>query len=200
MAPIRSFLLLLWSSSVLVSRVAHAEYARPPDGTYDRYDRYDRHELLDDGEPHSTVRLFTGPVLRVSDEAARGGLALALDVGARAAGVRFSSAWVRTGSDHGFSQYGGELWVDFAKEEPFHPILAAGAAVARLDRAKSDLHVTSDTIGVGLLRATIQYRLPVDRVDARAALDVVGGVPAVGAHAADASPWMLATIGVGVGF
>jgi hypothetical protein len=200
MVSIRSRLLLPLTSLMLISRVSHADYARPPDGTYDRYDHYERREAAPDAEPHSTVRLFTGPVLRLSDEAARGGLALALDVGARAAGVRFSSAWVRTGSDHGFAQYGGELWVDFGKEEPFHPILAAGAAVARLDGAKSGSHVATETIGVGLLRATIQYRLPVDRVDARAALDVVGGVPAVGVHAGEASPWALATLFVGVGF
>ncbi|HVU04046.1 MAG TPA: hypothetical protein VHE30_19940 [Polyangiaceae bacterium] len=189
----------------LAPRAALADYAPPPDDRYPPPDRYDRYEPpepypRDEGEPRSTVRLFTGPLLRFSDEMARGGLGLSLDAGARAAGVRFSGAWVRSGSVGGLSQYGAEIWVDFAEHEPFHPILAAGAALARLDRASEADRVTADTLGAGTLRATLQYRLPVRGVDARAALDVVGVVPAVGVHASEHSPWATALLGVGVGF
>jgi hypothetical protein len=130
-------------------------------------------------------------------------LVLSLDAGRRGAGVRFTGAWIRSGSDGGLSQYGGDVWIDFANDDGLHPILGAGAAVAKLDHETTDptkTGVESDTIGVGMLRATLAYRLPVRDVDARAALDVVGSVPAVGAHAGDVTPWITAALTVGIGF
>src|SRR5690242_14049909 len=53
----------------------------------------------------STVRVSVGPTLRVADPKTDGGLYVALDVGSRAAGVRGSGSWVRTGTEHGVSQY-----------------------------------------------------------------------------------------------
>jgi hypothetical protein len=195
----------LASLSILVvllsTAPARAEFAPPPDFQQDHYER--REPALPaadtDYPPRSTVRLFTGPALRISDDAARGGLGLALDAGARGAGARFAGTWVRSGAKGGSSQYEAELWLDFSEHDPIHPILAAGAALARLDRDLGG-RLESESIGVGLLRATLQYRLPVRDVDARAALDVVGSMPAVGAHAADATPWVTAAVMVGVGF
>jgi hypothetical protein len=187
---------------LLLPAPARADFARPPDGDYDHYDHYERREPSyseGDYEPRSTVRLFTGPALRFSDDATRGGLGLALDAGARGAGARFAGTWVRSGTSGGSSQYEAELWLDFAEQGPIHPILAAGAALARLDRDVGG-RLESDIIGVGLLRATLQYRLPVHGVDARAALDVVGSMPAVGTRAADVTPWVTAALMVGVGF
>ena len=88
---------------------------------------------------------------------------------------------------------------DFAEHSAVHPIVGAGAALARLDHNRSG-RIESDTVGIGLLRGTLQYRLPVQGVDARAAIDVVGSMPAVGARAADTTPWVTAALMVGVGF
>jgi hypothetical protein len=130
-------------------------------------------------------------------------LVLALDAGSRGAGARFSGAWIRSGSDQGLSEYAAEVWIDFADREVLHPILAAGAALARLDHqatSPGETGIESENIGVGVLRATLQYRLPVKDVDARAAADVMGSVPAVGVHAADVTPWVTAAVTVGIGF
>jgi hypothetical protein len=186
-------------SLLLFTAPARAEFAPPPDSPPDRYEWRDPTPAYGGYEPRSTVRLFTGPALRISDDAARGGLGLAIDAGSRGAGARFAGTWVRSGTNGGSSQYEAELWLDFSEHDPIHPILAAGAALARLDRDVGG-HLATESIGVGLLRATLQYRLPVRDVDARAALDVVGSMPAVGAHAADASPWVTAAVMVGVGF
>ena len=92
------------------------------------------------------------------------------------------------------------MWIDFADRDVLHPILGAGAALARLDRESAMTgSIDSEGIGVGVLRGTLQYRLPVRDVDARAALDLVGSVPAVGAHAADVTPWVTAALTVGIG-
>lgn len=189
----------------LVQGKALADYAPPPDDRYPPdYDARPSRELDWERKPPSTVRLFTGPAVRFSDDPARGGLVLALDAGSRGAGARFSGAWIRSGSDQGLSQYAGEVWVDFADREALHPILGAGAALARLDHRSSSIggetSTDSENIGVGVLRATLQYRLPVKDVDARAAVDVTGAVPAVGARAADVAPWLTAAVTVGVGF
>jgi hypothetical protein len=53
--------------------------------------------------PTSTIRVHTGPALRISEHAPDGGLFAALDIGERAAGVRFSGAWVRVGATRGMS-------------------------------------------------------------------------------------------------
>jgi hypothetical protein len=197
---------VLWAFVLLslLPGIARADYARPPDDRYPPdYDQRPREELDWERRPTSTIRLFTGPAARFSDEPARGGLVLALDAGSRGAGARFSGAWIRSGSDRGSSEYAAQVWIDFADREVLHPILGAGAALARLDRQTTvpgETGIVSENIGVGVLRATLQYRLPVKDVDARAAADIVGSVPAVGAHAADVSPWVTASVTVGIGF
>jgi hypothetical protein len=201
---------------VLTSAAAHAQFAEPPDSdepalAVDAEDDRDRdrdrgrdpYNYEDDIVigPRSSLRVFTGPALRISDDAAEGGLFVALDVGARAAGARLSGTWIHAGSAGGASQYAGEIWVDFRDEDRIHPILAAGAGVARLDRVdQATGDVAAATIGIGLLRGSLQYRLPVRGVDARAALDVIGSLPAFGEAAEDASPWLTLSASVGVGF
>jgi hypothetical protein len=188
-------------------------FAEPPPGedpliAHSEYPNYDRlPPPVADGPtepplPSSTLRLHTGPVLRISETTPEGGLFAALDIGERAAGVRFSGAWVGVGDARGMSQYAGELWIDFGHGERLHPILGAGAGAARLellDRStgESDTH----TIGIGVLRGTLQYVLPVRGTDARASIDVMGAVPAIrGENTPEASPWLLALATVGVGF
>ena len=152
--------------------------------------------------PTSTVRLFTGPALRISEHAPDGGLFAALDIGERAAGIRFSGSWVRVGASRGMSQYAGELWIDFAHDQRLHPILGAGAGAARLDLVdRSTGETEAHTIGIGILRGSLQYVLPVRGTDARASIDVMGAVPAIrGSDTPESRPWMLALATVGVGF
>src|SRR5689334_21455908 len=80
-------------------------YARPPDGYWN--------EPPVAEPPTSTVRVDVGPAIRVGPGSPLGGLATAIDIGARAAGARFSGSWFRAGSDRGLSQYTAELWIDF---------------------------------------------------------------------------------------
>lgn len=169
---------------------------RPPEPRYYDDDRYDRYL------PRSTVRIHTGPALRISESSPDGGLFAAIDVGERAAGVRASGSWVRVGAEGGMSQYAGELWIDFGHDRRLHPILGAGAGVARLDlRDPTSGGLTAETIGIGVLRGTLAYMLPVGSTDARASIDVIGAVPAIRSEAAeDVAPWALVLATVGVGF
>jgi hypothetical protein len=149
----------------------------------------------------SRVRASVGPGLRVSEAATDGGLTAAIDLGSGAIGARASGSWVRVGSDAGLSQYGGDLWIDFGAGQRLHPIIGAGAAVARLNHQAADGGTQASSYGVGLLRGTLEYVLPVESADARAGIDAVGSVPAVkGQRAPDVSPWLLLTARVGIGF
>jgi hypothetical protein len=193
---------LLVSAMLATAAPARADYAQPP---WERArDRYDTEPVTraEEGPPsRSTVRLSTGPAVAFGGLDPRGGLVLALDVGSLGAGARFGGAWMRPGTRQGLSEYSGEIWVDFADHGEFHPILAAGAAVARLDRAAEGRDGTvTETIGAGVLRGTLEYVLPVRAVDARAGLDVSGSIPAIGSKTADLSPWVVTALRVGVGF
>ena len=99
------------------------------------------------------------------------------------------------------SQYAAELWIDFGAGQELHPIIAAGAGVARLDARDADGAETTATIGVGVLRGSLDYVLPISAADARVGLDLIGSVPATpGGASADARPWLLTVAHVGVGF
>ncbi|GMV17576.1 MAG: hypothetical protein HS104_12960 [Polyangiaceae bacterium] len=169
-------------------------YDQPYDRPYDRpYDDY--------YQPRSTVRIHTGPVLRISEASPDGGLFAAVDVGQKAAGLRVSGAWVRVGGERGLSQYGGELWLDFNHTGPLHPILGAGAAAARVQLDDGAGGTESHTIGVGTLRGTLQYALPIRDTDARASIDLIGAVPAIrGSDSPNTKAYLLALATVGVGF
>jgi hypothetical protein len=147
----------------------------------------------------SSLRVHVGPTLRVADPATNGGLYVALDIGSRAAGVRASGAWIRAGSDHGVSQYTAELWIDFGVGRELHPIIGAGAGIARVEGAGGDDETA--TLGIGVLRGSVDYVLPVAGVDARVGVDAIGCVPATpGGDSVDARPWLMAVGHVGVGF
>src|SRR5688500_4061506 len=194
---------------LLFSPAAGAEggFAEPPQQPLVREPspdyRADIHLPRDDGGPMqpSSLRMGVGPALRVAESETSGGLYVALDIGARAAGVRASGAWLRSGAERGVSQYTAELWIDFGVGRELHPIIGAGAGVARVERTDAAEDATTTTLGVGVLRGTLEYELPVAGVDARIGLDVLGSVPATpGGDSADASPWLLAVGHVGVGF
>jgi hypothetical protein len=180
-----------------VPRVALAEggFAEPPGRPLVPEPRpYDSYQGPDEPRPiqPSTVRVSVGPTLRFSEADADGGLYVAMDIGARAAGVRASGAWVRSGAEHGMSQYAAELWIDFGVGRELHPVIAAGAGIARLE---------DTTLGIGVLRASLDYVLPVAGVDARVGIDAIGNVPATpGGDPSDARPWFFAVGHVGVGF
>ncbi|MGE0322146.1 MAG: hypothetical protein AB7K71_16220 [Polyangiaceae bacterium] len=189
-----------------VSSVAHAQFADPPGGqpvVAVGGDDYVPPPSFEEPfyHPHSTVRFGVGPVLRLSEPGADGGLGLTIDVGSDAAGVRFSGLWVKTGAEQGLAQYAGELWLDFGHDKRLHPIVGAGAGLARIDLAQPDGSISGETIGVGLLRGSLQYLLPVDGTDARASLDVSGALPAIrGENGPDVKPWMTIGASVVVGF
>jgi hypothetical protein len=152
-------------------------------------------------EEPSTVRVSVGPALRVSKDAAEGGLAAAVDFGSGPAGARISGAWVHVGSDRGLAEYRAELFIDFGVGKRVHPILGAGAAVARLDSAGEDGSLETATYGVGVLRGSLEYVLPVNDADARAGIDAIGSVPAIHEKgASDPGPWLALVARVGVGF
>ena len=155
----------------------------------------------DQGESGSTVRLSVGPALRIAKGATDGGLAAAIDLGPGPAGARVSGTWVNVGSDGGLAEYRGELVIDFGGERRLRPILGAGAGVARLDRAEADGSVETATYGVGVLRGTLEYVLPVRGADARAGVDAIGSVPAIHEKGAgDPGAWISLVARVGVGF
>jgi len=124
-----------------------------------------------------------------------------VDIGEKAAGLRVSGAWVRVGGDRGLSQYGGELWLDFNHLGPLHPILGAGAAAARMQLSDGAGGTESHTLGVGTLRGTLAYALPIRDTDARASIDIIGAVPAIrGSDTPSTKAYVLALATVGVGF
>jgi hypothetical protein len=197
----------LFALSAFVARPAHAEsgFAEPPGEVLVTSDAPIR-SAEPEPEPElpavgSTVRVSVGPGLRVSGDAPDGGLVAALDAGSGAVGARVAGSWVRVGSPEGLSQYQAELWVDFGAGRRLHPILGAGAGVARVDHEGSDGAAQTATYGVGVLRGTLEYVLPVERADARAGLDVLGTVPAAyPRNAPDPGAWLLFVARVGVGF
>jgi len=163
----------------------------------------DREPPAAESEPESlsTVRVSVGPALRVSKEAAEGGLAAAVDLGSGPAGARISGTWVNVGSDRGLAEYRAELVIDFGSEKRLRPILGAGAGVARIDHAEQDGSVETATYGVGVLRGTLEYVLPVNGADARAGIDAIGSVPAIHQKGeSDPGAWLSLVARVGVGF
>jgi hypothetical protein len=197
------------------SALAHAEprFATPPDedaAAGDSQDaRPDEPPTHSDDSTHpgdvdaqeSALRVSTGPVVRATSDHADGGFGAAIDLGSRAAGVRFTGNWVGVGGARGLAQYDAQLWLDFGAAQRLHPIIAAGAGRAQLDVADAQGVVHDRTVGVGTLRATLEYVLPISEADARAGLDVEGVLPAiVGQSSAQIGDWLLLTARIGVGF
>ncbi len=189
---------------------AHAEprFARPP---ADFEDERPPATVVDDpggslrrsSAPRESAggRLSLGPALRVAERDRAGGLFVAMDFGSQSAGLRTAATWVRSGGSRGLSEYAAEIWLDFAGSRELHPIVAAGAALARVGMFDASGGETTATLGVGLLRASLEYALPVSGADARAGVDLIGNMPAVGAdRALDVGPWLLADAHIGVGF
>jgi hypothetical protein len=125
-----------------------------------------------------------------------------LDVGKAGAGVRASASWAGAGTGHGTSQFSGELWVDFGVGEVLHPMVGAGAALVRTDAEDpASGRIRTRTLGAAILRAALAYVLPVERADARAALECTAAVPAIqDGGPQPGQPWALVAATVGIGF
>jgi hypothetical protein len=188
----------------LVPAVAAAEpdFARPPDEPLVvDYGDPDPQPFPVPEAPSSLVRIYVGPALRLSEAIADGGLLAAFDVGDGATGFRASGAWIRAGAERGLSQYTGELWIDFGSRRRLHPVVAAGAGFARVGALNSTGHPVTANVGIGSLRGSLDYALPVAGEDARIGVDVIGNVPAIrSADVSDIGPWVVAAARVGIGF
>lgn len=175
-----------------------APLARDPDS-----EGHDRLPPIRDPAPwrsETTARLRIGPALRVGDEAA-GALFAGLDLGSGAAGLRLSASFARLGAESDAQQYGGELWLDVGGGGRLRPVVAAGAALARLSGPDPGGGRDAATLGVGTLRAGVDYVLPLRDADARAAVEILGALPAIrGSDDRERDPWILLMASVGVGF
>jgi hypothetical protein len=190
---------------------ARAENFATPPPSYNRTlivrDGYDSD--LDDAiiaEPRaSIVRLLVGPSGKLSPDGAAPGMLAAFEIGRGPTGFRLTGAWLDVGSETGLSQYTGELTIDFGGRSRFRPVIGAGGGVARTSSSVRDDGTrdpeTGAWLGVGVVRAGLGVRLPFEEADARVMLDVTGTLPAIrGSGAPDLSPWVLASLMVGIGF
>lgn len=115
--------------------------------------------------------------------------------------MRLTGNWVDVGGTRGLTQYDAQLWLDFGAAQRLHPIIAAGAGRAELALANAQGVVHDSAIGVGTLRATLEYALPIRDTDARAGLDVEGVLPAIVQQSSpQIGDWLLLTARIGVGF
>jgi len=166
----------------------------PPDDPYDTQ-AWRRSEL-------SPFRFHVGGAGRILEDEVTPGFMTALDIGRGPAGFRLSGSWLRVGSDDGVAHYTGELTLDLGGRMSWRPVLGAGAGLARVYEDKPDGEGTdAKSLGVGLVRAAIEYRIPVEATDTRAGVSVIGMLPAIRAEdAPDLKPWLVITATVGVGF
>jgi hypothetical protein len=139
----------------------------------------------------SLFRVSVGPALLF--EPASPGLLTALDIGRRAVGARLSAAFMRPENERGLAAYGGELWVDLGHRSQLHPLLGAGVSLLHggaLGRRGNS--------GAGVLRAGLEYELPIAEADARLGVNVIGLVPAI--ESDRTRPWVLGGVTIGAGF
>ncbi len=201
--------LALGFCAVISAAPAHAqEFATPPPGrgfiAGDGYDGgYDSVFVSDrDG---SVVRLFVGPGGMVSSNGAAPGMLASLEFGRGPAGLRLSGSWFDVGSETGMQQYTGEITLDFGGRSKLRPSIGAGGGLGVASSSvRSDGTVDQDhssLVGVGMLRAGLAYKLPLREADARLAFDITGTLPAIRAKdAPELSPWVFASLMVGIGF
>ena len=204
-----------WVAGLLVTAAGgaawaepRAGYAEPPDGR--------AYVVVGDGRDtppdpprqwgarsDSVLRLSVGSAGRTDFSELRPGLFAAADFGKGPAGFRASAAWVRVGYDDPLSQYTGELTLALLETARFVPTVGAGAGLARTYRVDpvTGARGGSANLGVGVLRAQLDYRLPLGDTDARTGIAAIGTMPAIRANdAPELRPWLLLTATVTVGF
>ncbi len=151
----------------------------------------------------SPFRLGVGSAVRAGDGTPRAGLQAALDLGQGPAGFRLSGTWVRVGYEDPLAQYTGELTLSLLDRGRLVPTLGAGAGLARTYRvdAAGQRAGGGANLGVGVLRAALDYRLPFRDADTRLGISATGTLPVMkGDDAPDLAPWLLATASLSVGF
>jgi hypothetical protein len=192
------------AASLLVGLpAAHAEFAPPPESPYGAREPRRQEPPLDPSgtgvepweppaaEKPSTFRFHVGPAVLLRP--AGPGLFTAVDIGERAVGARLSAVLLRAESAEGLAGYAGELWIDLRHRDRLPPIVGAGASLLHggaLGQPQS--------VGAGVLRAALEYELPISEADARLGLNLVAWVPAVGTERT--RPWGVAALTVGAGF
>jgi hypothetical protein len=195
--------------SLMIAAPAHADegFAEPPEVHVAESERPVFEPSFTAPDPHASVmRLLVGPAGKVDAHGAEPGLFVATEFGKGPAGLRLEAAWLGVGKPAGVSQYTGELTLDFGGRSRIHPAIGAGAGVARTSSSVDDHGAVDDkhgaTLGVGVVRTGVSFRLPFEETDARLALDVTGTFPAIrGADAPkDLTPWAMGTVGVMIGF
>lgn len=212
MRPSASSLTLV--GALFVAPLRAEPYAVPPDGQRDAYGCH-RHS---DGDYYSVagcsdrpsrrqdlsaIRVHVGAVGRARTDSVTPGLLTAIDLGRGPAGFRASAAWLRVGSPEGIAQYTGEITLDLGEHSAWRPVLGAGAGLAQTYRVDAQGNRTSwgAALGVGLVRGALEYKLPVEGTDARAAVALLGVLPAIRGDAApDDKGWFIfaATVGIGL--
>lgn len=181
---------------------ARADFSPPPESPYRPEDpngpeapltdvRDPRVEPWEPPAKPSTFRFHVGPAVLLAP--AGPGLFTALDVGERAVGARLSGSWLRAESEQGLAAYSAELWLDLRHRHDLHPVLGAGASFLHGGALGQDRNA-----GAGLLRAALEYRLPLADADARLSLNLLGLVPAIATERT--RPWAIASLLVGAGF
>lgn len=165
----------------------------PPDDAYTTQS-WRRQEL-------SVFRFHIGGAGRILEDEVTPGFMTALDIGRGPAGFRASGMWLRVGSDEGVAQYTGELTLDLGGRSSWRPVLGAGAGLARYYEQEPTDETDAKSLGIGLLRVAVEYRVPVEGTDTRAGLGAMGVLPAIRADdAPDINPWLVVMATVGVGF
>jgi signal transduction histidine kinase len=107
------------------------------------------------------------------------------------------------GYDDPLAQYTGELTLSLLDRGRLVPTLGAGAGFARTYRVDAaGQHAGGGaSLGVGVLRAALEYRLPFRDADTRLGISATGTLPVMkGDGAPDLAPWVLATAALSVGF
>ncbi|HPB94830.1 MAG TPA: hypothetical protein PKW66_02900 [Polyangiaceae bacterium] len=172
----------------------YSQVADPPDDPYEMQS-WRKSEL-------STFRFHIGGAGRIREDEVTPGLWTALDVGRGPAGFRFSGSWLRVGSNHGVAHYTGELTLDLGGRHSWRPVLGAGAGLSRVyEKQSEETGVVAQSLGIGLVRAGIEYRIPVESTDTRAGISAIGMLPAIRSdNAPDLKPWLVLAATVGVGF
>jgi len=151
----------------------------------------------------SPVRVHVGGAVRADEDHATPGLQTAIDFFRGPAGLRFSAMWFRVGSGEGIAQYAGELTLDLGGRSVWRPVIGAGAGLARTWKVDDTGARVSGgaNLGIGVMRVALEYRLPIEGTDPRAAVGLIGVLPAVKAESApDLKGWVIAGLTVGVGF
>ncbi|MBI5536373.1 MAG: hypothetical protein HY898_26870 [Deltaproteobacteria bacterium] len=172
-------------------------YSLPPsDGCFCDDGGWRRREL-------SPVRVHVGGAVRADADHATPGLQTAIDFFRGPAGLRLSAMWFRVGSGEGIAQYAGELTLDLGGHSVWRPVIGAGAGLARTWKVDDAGNRVSGgaNLGIGLMRAAIEYRLPIEGTDSRASLGLTGVLPAVKSESApDLQGWVIAGLSIGIGF